>query len=186
MGAISIWQRELALAVLILFSSAVRADPRIWVLIDTQHDRAEVLRGDHPLAFFPNISWGRGGIAPLHIEGDETTPLGHYRITRIKHHSRFHVFIELNYPTLTHLDRAFRDGIIDAATYGDLLDYALTHGRLPQATALGGHIGIHGLGRADPGMHARFHWTQGCIALTDNQVDRLLQYVQVGTPVIIR
>lgn len=186
MGAISIWRREWAIAILILLSSAVRADPRVWVLIDTQRDRAEVLSGDHPLALFSNISWGRGGVALLHTEGDETTPLGHYRITRIKHNSRFHVFIELNYPTLTNLDRAFRDGIVDTATYRDLLDYALAHGRLPQATQLGGHIGIHGLGEADPGVHARFHWTQGCIALTDSQIDRLLQYVQVGTPVVIR
>lgn len=186
MGAALTWRRGLAIATLILFASAVRADSRIWVLIDTQHDRAEVLRGDLPLVLFPNISWGRGGVAPIHTEGDETTPLGHYRITRIKYDSRFHVFIELNYPTLTHLDQAFRDGIVDSITYQDLLDYALAHGRLPQATELGGHIGIHGLGKADPRVHARFHWTQGCIALTDSQVDRLLEYVQVGTPVVIR
>lgn len=186
MGAISTWRREWALAILILLSSAVRADPRIWVLIDTHHDRAEVLRGDHPLALFPNISWGRGGVASLHTAGDETTPLGHYHVTRIDYHSRFHVFIELNYPTLAHLDQAFRDGIFDATTYGDLLDYALAHGRLPQNTELGGHIGIHGLGEADPRVHARFNWTQGCIALTNSQIDRLLQYVQIGTPVVIR
>lgn len=186
MGAISIWRRELAMAVLILLSSAACAESRVWVLIDTQHDRAEVLRGHHPIALFSNISWGRGGIAAIHTEGDETTPLGHYHISRIKYNSRFHVFIELNYPTLAHLDRAFRDGIIDSATYGDLLDFALAHGRLPQATELGGHIGIHGLGKADPRVHARFNWTQGCIALTDDQIDHLLQYVQVGTPVIIR
>ena len=186
MGAITRWRRKLAVAVLVVLSSTVRAEPRIWVLIDTQRDQAEVLRGDHPLAFFSNISWGRGGVAPIHTAGDETTPLGHYRITRIKHHSRFHVFIELNYPTLDHLDRAFEDGIVDTVTYRGLLDYALSHGRLPQATELGGHIGIHGLGRGDPRVHARLHWTQGCVALTDGQVDRLLQYVHVGTPVVIR
>lgn len=186
MGAISTWRRALALAAFILLSAAVRADPRIWVLVDTHRDRAEVLRGDRPLVRFSNISWGRGGVASVHTAGDDTTPLGRYRITRIKHHSRYHVFMELNYPTLTHLDRAFRDGIVDTMTYQSALDYALAHGELPQATELGGHIGIHGLGRADAGMHARFHWTQGCIALTDSQIDRLLEYVQVGTPVVIR
>lgn len=186
MGGISAWLRGLAIAILLLLSFVARADSRIWILIDTHHDRAEVLRGDQPLALFPNISWGRGGLAKLHTEGDDTTPLGHYHITRIKRHSRFHVFIELNYPTLKNLDRAFRDGIIDTSTYQDMLDYALAHGRLPQASELGGHIGIHGLGKADPGVHARFHWTRGCIALTNQQVDRLLHYVQVGTPVVIR
>ncbi|MDN5872048.1 MAG: L,D-transpeptidase [Nitrococcus sp.] len=169
-----------------LLSSVVHADPRIWVLIDTEHDRAEVLRGDDPLALFSNISWGRGGVAPIHTAGDATTPLGRYHITRIEHDSRFHVFIELNYPTLIHLDRAFRQGIVDLGTYQDLLDYALAHGRLPPATELGGHIGIHGVGKGDPAVHARFHWTKGCVALTDSQVDQLLEYVQVGTPVVIR
>lgn len=186
MEAMAKWRQKLIIAALILLSSTVHADPRVWVLIDTQQVRAEVLRGDDLIAVFPNISWGRGGLAPIHIAGDNTTPLGHYHVTRIDYDSRFHVFIELNYPTLADLDRAYQEGIVDAATYEDMLDYALIHGRLPQSTVLGGHIGIHGLGKGNPRVHARFHWTEGCIALTNSQVERLLQYVQVGTLVVIR
>jgi hypothetical protein len=56
----------------------------------------------------------------------------------------------------------------------------------PQNTPLGGFIGIHGIGIGDPKIHALFNWTEGCIALTNEQVDELAQWVHVGTPVTIR
>jgi hypothetical protein len=60
-------------------------------------------------------------------------------------------------------------------------------GRLPpQNTALGGRIGLHGLGRGDPKVHQQFNWTNGCIALTNEQIDQLLTWVGKGTRVSIR
>ena len=55
----------------------------------------------------------------------------------------------------------------------------------PQNTALGGYIGIHGLGNRDPAIHKKMNWTDGCIALTDEQIEQLAQWIDVGTRVVI-
>lgn len=164
----------------------VHAVSPTWVLIDTTHEVARVMRGDNEVDEFRNISIGRGGVSRVHIEGDDTTPLGRYHITRVDRDSRFHVFLGLDYPTIRQLDEANRRGIVSTNRYGHLLDYVLAHGRLPQDSILGGHIGLHGLGEADPAIHARLNWTGGCVAFTDRQIDRLLTYVHVGTTVVIR
>ncbi|MDZ7809826.1 MAG: L,D-transpeptidase [Arhodomonas sp.] len=158
-----------------------------WVLVDTAADRLEVRAGDEQvLAVMDNLALGRGGVSDLHLYGDQTTPRGEYRVTRIDPDSRFHVFIGLDYPTVHHLNLARRRGVLDEARYHQLLELAYNRGTLPQDTALGGYIGLHGVGRGDPEIHARFHWTEGCVALTDEQIGELLRYVRRGTRVVIR
>lgn len=167
-----------------LMPAAARTDT--WLLIDTSAATAEVKRGGETVLRLPNLSFGRGGVAALHLYGDKTTPLGEFHITRVDRDTNYHVFLGLNYPTLEHLDAAYRTGVIDQATYSWALDFALARGHMPQRTVLGGHIGIHGLGRADLDIHQRFNWTQGCVAMTDSQIDQLLHFVTVGTSVVIR
>ena len=75
---------------------------------------------------------------------------------------------------------------IDLRTYRAILN-ARDRGQLPpQDTALGGHIGIHGVGRLTTDDHRLFNWTQGCIALTDAQIDELAHWLALGTRVVIR
>ena len=53
----------------------------------------------------------------------------------------------------------------------------------------GGDIMIHGLPperRAYGPEHWRFDWTNGCIAVTDDEIDEIWQRVEVGTPIEIR
>ena len=177
--------KAIALAVLVLVGGPVEAAER-WILVDTDRAVAEVRTVDGVSARIDNLSFGRGGTAPLHEQGDETTPLGEFRVTSINHESDYHVFIGLNYPTATHLDRAREAGLIDTQRHRQLLERGWMLGHLPQDTVLGGHIGLHGVGEADRGVHRRFNWTQGCVAMTDSQIERLLEYVDIGTPVVIR
>jgi hypothetical protein len=51
---------------------------------------------------------------------------------------------------------------------------------------LGGQIGIHGLGRADPRLHEMADWTRGCVAVTNEQIDILRRHVYIGMAVVIR
>jgi L,D-peptidoglycan transpeptidase YkuD (ErfK/YbiS/YcfS/YnhG family) len=60
------------------------------------------------------------------------------------------------------------------------------YGQPPQNTILGGAIGIHGIGNGDPEIHKRFHWTEGCVAVTNEQIERLAELVDIGTRVVIR
>jgi lipoprotein-anchoring transpeptidase ErfK/SrfK len=58
----------------------------------------------------------------------------------------------------------------------------------PWGTPLGGNIGIHGYGRRRD--RAREHaagrdWTDGCIAVTNEEIERIADHIRVGTRVII-
>ena len=58
----------------------------------------------------------------------------------------------------------------------------------PQDTKLGGQIGIHGIGRITKqklAIHKDLNWTDGCIALTNHDINELKQYVNIGTVVVI-
>jgi murein L,D-transpeptidase YafK len=53
----------------------------------------------------------------------------------------------------------------------------------------GGEIMIHGLRNEYAWMgerHRRTDWTEGCIAVTNEEIDEIWQLVDIGTPVEIR
>ncbi len=179
-------QELLALLLVALLTPALASAEEIWILVDTAVRRLDVYRGYTPIKRFRNISLGRNGPAPIHLAGDATTPLGEFRITHINHNSRFHIFLGLNYPTRAHMMRAHADGLVDTDTHDAFLAVLDSRKLPPQDTPLGGYIGIHGIGDGDPGIHARYDWTQGCIALTNEQIEELSRLVGVGTRVFIR
>lgn len=157
-----------------------------WLLIDTQTLTLHLMQGGRPQFTLHDISIGRYGPSATKRRGDNTTPLGRFHITGIRLDGGFHRFIALDYPDLARAERAFREGRLGRA---DLQRIAAAHrrgDRPPQDTVLGGHIGIHGLGRADPDVHAALNWTRGCVALTDRQIDELLPWVTTGMAVEIR
>jgi hypothetical protein len=82
--------------------------------------------------------------------------------------------------------RARGEGRIDESEF-ERIRHALQRGKMPpQNTSLGGNLGFHGIGNGDPDIHARFNWTNGCIALTNEQIEILAGLVRVGTLVRIR
>ena len=162
----------------------VSADP--WLLIDTRADRLTVMGARGPLEIFHNIALGTRGAGIKKQRGDDITPLGSFRVGWFNRQSRFSLFIGLNYPNLDYAALALYEKRIDQTTY-DAIRRAIESGqRPPQQTPLGGQIGIHGVGDGDPFVHANTDWTNGCVALTDEQVKRLLNWVKVGTRVEIR
>lgn len=158
----------------------------VWLLVDTQALVLSVMRGDVAVDVFSNISIGRNGADYEKRRGDEKTPLGEYRIGWINENSRYYRFFGFNYPTLANAKRALKAGLIDLTTFRLLIWADLNEKTPPQDTPLGGQIGIHGLGKADLAIHRRMNWTQGCIALTNEQIDRLRHWIRKGTLVIIQ
>ncbi len=156
-----------------------------WIRVDTQAWTTEVWHGNERQHVFERVAFGRGGISDLHLNGDRTTPRGEFRVIRINNESRFHVFIGLDYPTLTHIDKARRRGLMDEYEYRHALDHGARHGYFPQDGTLGGYIGFHGIGEGDPEIHERFHWTQGCIAMTNEQIEQFQAHIKIGTRVLI-
>lgn len=170
-----------------LATSAASAMPyeETWVRVDTEASTTEIWHGSERHLILEHVAFGRGGISDLHLKGDNTTPRGAFRINRINAESKFHIFLAINYPTLDHLDQARQLGIMDEVEYRASLDHGLAHGEFPQDGTLGGYIGFHGIGEGDPDIHDNFHWTQGCIAMTNEQIEQLYEYIEIGTPVII-
>jgi murein L,D-transpeptidase YafK len=155
-------------------------------LVDTQALTLTVIEDGRPRMTLHNIAIGRYGVSPEKRRGDNTTPLGSFRVTRIERNSDFHRFVGLDYPGVERAEKGLQEGLISER---ELRAIRSAHKRRkipPQGTRLGGHIGIHGLGGADPALHETLNWTRGCVALTDKQVDALLSWVRVGTIVEIR
>ncbi|RMD68704.1 MAG: L,D-transpeptidase [Gammaproteobacteria bacterium] len=167
-----------------LYAPCALAQP--WLLIDTERLTLSVMEGNKVKKVYRNIAIGRGGVTEERKRGDGKTPKGVFHVVRIEKKTPFRLFFGLDYPNRAHAERAFRRGIIDRFTLR-AIERALRMGRMPPAdTPLGGNIGIHGLGNADPRIHQALNWTQGCIALTNAQIEDLSAWVRLGTRVVIR
>jgi murein L,D-transpeptidase YafK len=158
----------------------------VWLRVDTQDATLTVMKGDKPLEIFSNIAIGRYGKTYFKKKGDHRTPLGRFTIAWIPAKSQYHRFLGLNYPDLERADRALVDKEITEAQWQAIRRATQANKRPPQDTPLGGFIGIHGTGDGDLKIHGQYNWTSGCIALTNEQIDRLASWVRVGTPVEIR
>jgi murein L,D-transpeptidase YafK len=157
-----------------------------WLLIDSEKHTLAVMEGGRALQVFRGIAVGRGGAAMYRRAGDGKTPRGEFHIAWINPASPYRLFFGLDYPGAAHADEAFRSKLIDAETY-ERIRRARDLGELPpQDTELGGYIGIHGVGALNDGVNPRYNWTQGCVALSDEEIDRLAQWASIGTRVIIR
>ena len=162
------------------------ADPDVWLLIDTQTRNLEIKKGEKTIEILDHVVIGRKGAGTKERRGDDVTPLGNYRIGWINEKSAFRKFFGLTYPNREHAEKALQSGLIDRNTYNAITS-AEHKGQIPpQNTGLGGQIGIHGLGSGSLSVHEVFDWTHGCIALRNDQIDRLSQYVEKGTLVTVK
>ena len=98
--------------------------------------------------------------------GDHKTPEGLYAVDQKKADSIFHRALHISYPNAR--DR----------------EYARKLGVSP-----GGDVEIHGLGARYGWVgaaHRQMDWTDGCIAVTNEEIDEIWPLVAVGTPVEIK
>lgn len=135
------------------------------------------------------IAWGRGGPGDKRRVGDKRTPEGIYRIVGFNESSKFHLFMRLNYPNVKDAIYGLKNKLISEEEFDRIIE-SLKSGRLPpQDTALGGAIGIHGVGEENEKklkIHSTLNWTRGCVALTNREISELRHYVAVGTEVVIK
>jgi murein L,D-transpeptidase YafK len=156
----------------IVLAAAGRADAVRVTRIEI-HKSAHVMQlftGEAPWARF-NVWIGPGGAGVKHREGDQVTPVGRYRVTRVSPSARYDIFLGLDYPNAD--DRArFRE--------------AKASGALPRGATIGGDIGIHGGSPDDWTSVADGNdWTLGCISVRNSEIERIASVVRVGTEVVI-
>ncbi|KOO04728.1 L,D-transpeptidase family protein [Vibrio hepatarius] len=98
-------------------------------------------------------------------EGDQRTPEGLYYLDFILEDSQYYRSVHITYPNDRDIENARR------------------HNLNP-----GGNIKIHGLknGETKSASYIQsFDWTDGCIALSNQEMDEFIQLVDVGTPIEI-
>ncbi len=185
--------RTICLA-LIMAGAAIRGS---WAVNASHHDyELEIIKSERMLLLKRGIkiekvfrmASGRGGPGDKHYRGDHRTPVGTYRVIKIKPSSRFHTFLQLNYPNVKDAFYGLRGRMLSEYDFDRIVSAQKYHKVPPQDTPLGGAIGIHGIGVFSPqkfDIHQNTNWTQGCIALTNEQIDTLRKYVGVGTKVVI-
>ncbi len=111
-------------------------------------------------------------------EGDGKTPEGEFHVFVRNPSSKFHLSLGISYPAPEDGKRGFDKGMISRSELEEILKAAEDRSMPPQKTALGGEIYIHGNGSG-------IDWTQGCIALDDNEMEELFEMIPVGTQVLI-
>lgn len=175
-----------ALVWILLTSRLIGGQETIWIEVDTKALTLKVMQGNQETLAFRNIAIGRYGTDTDRRRGDNTTPLGHFTIAWITDDTPYHRFFGFRYPNKERAKRAFQAGDLDKETWNTIRQ-AFASGRLPpQDTLLGGNLGIHGIGAGDINVHEQYNWTNGCVALTNDQIDRLTTWIRVGTLIEIR
>ena len=127
------------------------------------------------------VSLGRAPHFGKEERGDYRTPVGRYYIA-YKKPSRFHRFLGLSYPNIDDAEKGYQRGLINADQWADIYFANLTGETPTSGTPLGGMVGIHGFGDRD---YLPIDWTEGCIAISNGEIEYLYELLPVGTPVII-
>ena len=115
-------------------------------------------------------------------QGDGRTPVGRYYVADKNRESRFHRFLGISYPNVEDAERGYRSGRLDAGAWADIFLANLRGEAPPWHTALGGRVGIHGYGGRP---YLPVDWTEGCVAVSDQEIEFIYERAPLGTPVII-
>lgn len=112
-----------------------------------------------------NIALGEQPVGPKHFEGDRKTPEGVYRITQKNPNSTCHKSLRISYPN------------------DDDRRYARKYGK-----RTGGDVMIHGILNGEETNAAAWmkgDWTWGCIAVYNEDIEELYEFVKIGSPINI-
>lgn len=134
-------------------------------------------------------SFGRMINRPKIKAGDGATPVGEYRICSIDTAVTYYKFFKINYPSLNDAVEALKKGWISQREFNDIKFQYYYENCTQFHRILGGNIGIHGIGRFNyilKNLPFVFNWTDGSIALCDEDIDELYSIIKVGTKVVIK
>jgi L,D-transpeptidase catalytic domain len=135
-------------------------------LVVDKHAQLAVLWSKGRPARWLDVELGYNGLKRKLRAGDGATPEGRYHVVRRKStgETKFYKALLLDYPNEADRKR-FRS--------------AKAKGEVGKSSSIGGLIEIHGEG----GRGA--NWTDGCIAVTNDEMDRLFEALKVGSTVVI-
>lgn len=111
-------------------------------------------------------------------EGDGRTPEGEFYVFTKNAESKFYLSLGLSYPGIEDALRGLNEGLISKDEHDAIVQAVKEKKMPPQNTRLGGEIYIHGGGTVTD-------WTQGCVALRNEEIKELFDAIPVGAIVRI-
>jgi murein L,D-transpeptidase YafK len=135
------------------------------IVVEKEARRLTLLQGDTVIKTY-RTSLGSNPIGHKQREGDSRTPEGRYTIDGRNSRSRFHLSLHISFPDAADRARAAQNAVPPGS---DIMVHGLRNG-------LGWLAGLH-LVR---------DWTDGCIAVTNAEMEEIWALVDTGTPVQIK
>ena len=135
------------------------------------------------------VSFGKSLIEPKTRAEDKATPVGVYKICKIFLNHKYHKFFQINYPNLEDGTNALRRGWISQKEFNEIKFQFYYEGCTKYNRLLGGDIGIHGIGELNyifKNLPFVFNWTNGSIAMSDENIDEIHSVIREGTEVVIK
>jgi L,D-peptidoglycan transpeptidase YkuD (ErfK/YbiS/YcfS/YnhG family) len=148
-----------------LFAYAIRNGSADRIVIEKKARRLMLItKGDVIKTY--KIALGGDPVGAKEREGDNKTPEGTYIIDSRNRDSRYHRSLHISYPNEKDKKRAKELGV-----------------------SAGGDIMIHGIKKGFSWVgdaHAEVDWTNGCVAVTDEEIEEIEKLAPNGTIVEIR
>jgi murein L,D-transpeptidase YafK len=135
------------------------------VLVLKKERTLQLIRGGKVIKSY-KVALGGNPIGPKTRQGDHKTPEGTYVLDFRNAHSQFYKSIHISYPNERERAAARKMGVL-----------------------AGGDVFVHGLPRGYGfvgASHRLKDWTDGCVAVTDEEMDEIWLAVADGTPIEIR
>ncbi|MCX5834730.1 MAG: L,D-transpeptidase family protein [Deltaproteobacteria bacterium] len=150
------------------------ASPAQFFFSDDNIDRVIIEKSKRTMTLYKqgqeiksyNIALGRDPVGHKLMQGDQKTPEGVYFIDYRISNSVYHKALHVSYPNMVDVERAKALGV-----------------------SPGGKIMIHGMNEDKLWMgsvHYLFNWTNGCIAVTNSEIEEIWALVPDWTMVEIR
>jgi len=161
--------RAFAVGLLLLAAILVAAQdstPNVDQVMVYKHDRKLVLLSHGKELKSYRVALGGEPVGPKERQGDHRTPEGSYVLDARNPNSHFYKAFHISYPHPKDVAVAKRLGVSPG---GDIM----LHG-LPKEYAW--------VGKA----HTVHDWTDGCIAVTNEEMDEIWKLIRVGTPIDIK
>jgi len=146
--------------------SAAASPERADHVLVIKHEHILQLTRDGRVLKEYKIALGESPVGPKTQQGDHKTPEGQYVLDSRNSKSQFYKSLHISYPTSDQRMAARQRGL-----------------------SPGGDVFVHGLPngyRAIGAAHRLRDWTDGCIAVTDEEMDEIWLAVPPGTPIEIR
>ena len=144
-------------------ASAIKADK----IIVFKSKRVMLLLNNGEILNAYRISLGKHPVGHKIRQGDQKTPEGTYVIDSRILGSKFHLALHISYPNDADIKNAQQLGVDPG---GDIVIHGLPNG----------------LGRKIGKLHRMTDWTDGCIAVTNSEMEGIWQLIPDGTTIEIK